>query len=197
MNRPSGPGKTASNLPESIHQRLNLYALATGAAGVSVLALVHASEAKIVYTPANVGISPRFNSHYHLDLNQDGITVISASSGLCGKDCFFKELRVAPAQRDGVEINQSGVAALSYGARIGETRGFHSRTATMFRTSWRTFGYYFFGRVALASAWSQARGAAQLLSTGQLRAQRTSCRGWHRRRAGSILPITSAPQETL
>jgi hypothetical protein len=144
MNRSSGPGKTASNLSESVHQRLNIYALAAGAAGVGVLALVQASEAKVVYTPANIGISPRFNSHYHLDLNKDGITdfVFSASSGLCGKACFFRELRLAGAQRDGVEANQSGsAAALSYGARIGELRGFR-RTALMFRTSKTTFGGY-------------------------------------------------------
>jgi hypothetical protein len=92
MNRPSGPGKTASNLSEPIHQQFNIYALAAGAAGVSVLALVLASEARIVYTPANIGISPRFNSHYHLDLNQDGITdfVISAKFGTLRKGLLFQ-----------------------------------------------------------------------------------------------------------
>jgi hypothetical protein len=146
MNRSSGPSKTASNLPESIHQRLNIYALAAGAAGVSVLALVQASAAKIVYTPANIFLSAPY-SNYHLDLNQDGITdfVFSVSSGRCGKLCFFKELRVAPARRDGVETNQSGPAALSYGARIGEMRRFDSRAAAMFHTSWTTFGYHVFG----------------------------------------------------
>jgi hypothetical protein len=40
MKRPSAPRKTAV-LPESIHHLLNMYAIAAGAAGVSVLALSH------------------------------------------------------------------------------------------------------------------------------------------------------------
>jgi hypothetical protein len=43
-------------LTDSVNQLLNSYALAAGAAGVSVLALTHPSEAKIVYTHANVNI---------------------------------------------------------------------------------------------------------------------------------------------
>jgi hypothetical protein len=57
MKRSSGPHKTA-NLSESLHQRLNAYALAASAAGVSMLALAPPSEAKIVYTPAHVKIGP-------------------------------------------------------------------------------------------------------------------------------------------
>jgi hypothetical protein len=49
MKRSSGPRKTA-NFSRSIHQQLNMYALAAGAAGVGVLALAQPAEAKIVYT---------------------------------------------------------------------------------------------------------------------------------------------------
>jgi len=49
-----------------------MYALAAGAAGVGVLALSPAAEAKIIYTPAHVSIlGPR--GLYALDLNHDGI----------------------------------------------------------------------------------------------------------------------------
>jgi|SRR5579872_1344743 len=47
------PARVPAQLSESLHKRLNAYALAAGAAGVGVLALVHPAEAKIVYTPAD------------------------------------------------------------------------------------------------------------------------------------------------
>jgi len=61
----------AASLSESVHQRLNAYALAATAAGVGVLALTQAAEAKIVYTPADKSITP--NHTIPLDLNHDGI----------------------------------------------------------------------------------------------------------------------------
>jgi hypothetical protein len=54
-----------------VHQRLNAYALAAGAAGVSMLALTLPSEAEIIYTPANQTIGRL--GRYELDLNHDGI----------------------------------------------------------------------------------------------------------------------------
>ena len=66
MKRTSrGPSK----LSKPLHQRLNMYALAAGAAGVSALALTTRAEAKIVYTPAHVIVGRPFA----LDLNHDGI----------------------------------------------------------------------------------------------------------------------------
>jgi hypothetical protein len=49
------PGRlhTPASLPASLDQHLNLYALAAGAAGVSLLAFAQPSEAKIVYTPTH------------------------------------------------------------------------------------------------------------------------------------------------
>jgi hypothetical protein len=69
MKRSTGPGKTA-DLPDSVHERLNMYALAAGAAGVGMLALTQPAEAKIVYTPAHVWIG--LNHKIPLDLNHDG-----------------------------------------------------------------------------------------------------------------------------
>jgi hypothetical protein len=45
-----------------------MYALAAGAAGVSLLALTQPADAKIVYTSAHIGLDPRVS----LDLNHDG-----------------------------------------------------------------------------------------------------------------------------
>jgi hypothetical protein len=63
--------KCPSQLPASTLHRLNMYATAAGAAGVSVLALGSA-EAKIVYTPADVKLQGTAN--YHIDLNHDGVS---------------------------------------------------------------------------------------------------------------------------
>src|SRR5277367_3168793 len=73
MKRPSQSGRAMRVLPESIHQRLNMYALAASAAGAGVLALAPAAEAKIVYTPAHISILGPHGS-YQLDLNHDGVT---------------------------------------------------------------------------------------------------------------------------
>jgi hypothetical protein len=72
MNRSPRSGKAAFDLPQSTHQRLNMYALAAGAAGVGVLALAQPADAKIVYTPANVSILGP-DGGYQLDLNHDGV----------------------------------------------------------------------------------------------------------------------------
>jgi hypothetical protein len=70
MKRSSEPRKTA-NLSESLHQQLNMYALAASAAGVSVLSLAQPAEAKIVYTNAHVALQNP--ASFALDLNHDGI----------------------------------------------------------------------------------------------------------------------------
>jgi hypothetical protein len=75
MNRISSPSASShlpSDLRSSTHQRLNMYALAAGAAGVGMLALTQPAEAKIIYTPANVTILGPHGS-YRLDLNHDGV----------------------------------------------------------------------------------------------------------------------------
>jgi hypothetical protein len=70
MKRSSGSRKKV-NLSESIQQQLNAYAIAAGAAGVSVLALAQPSEAKIVYTPTHVVLGAG-QPPFPIDLNHDG-----------------------------------------------------------------------------------------------------------------------------
>jgi hypothetical protein len=69
--RRSPRARTTANLSESLHQQLNMYALAATATGVGLLALSQAAEAKIVYTPAHVRLGVGAPSP--LDLNKDGI----------------------------------------------------------------------------------------------------------------------------
>lgn len=60
-----------ANLSDSLHRRLNMYALAASAAGVGVLSLPPTANAKIIYTPAHAKV---FLGHpVALDLNHDGI----------------------------------------------------------------------------------------------------------------------------
>src|SRR5271165_266421 len=64
--------RTPSKLSDSLSHHLNMYALAASGAGLGMLASVHPANARIVYTPAHVRISP--NHQIPLDLNHDGIT---------------------------------------------------------------------------------------------------------------------------
>jgi hypothetical protein len=67
MKRSSQPRATAE-LSKSLNQQLNTYALAAGAAGVSLLALAKPAAAKIIYTPAHAKVGQLVS----LDLNHDG-----------------------------------------------------------------------------------------------------------------------------
>jgi hypothetical protein len=72
------PPRTPSKLSVSIHHQLNTYAIAAGAAGVGMLALVQPVEGKIVYTAAHKNAIAGIK----LDLNHDGI----ADFKLCRSD---------------------------------------------------------------------------------------------------------------
>jgi hypothetical protein len=72
-----------SHLSEPINQRLNMYALAAGAAGVGMLAAAHPAEAKIVYTPSHIRIVVN-GALVNLDLNHDGIADFQFYAGYQG-----------------------------------------------------------------------------------------------------------------
>ena len=66
------PRRKTSVIAESLNKRLNYYALAASAAGVSLMSLAQAANAQIIFTPANVTTGAP-GSTYNLDLNNDGI----------------------------------------------------------------------------------------------------------------------------
>jgi hypothetical protein len=72
VKRSPRPRKVSSNLSDSVHQRLNMYAVAASAAGVGILALAQPADAKIVYTPAHVVIHSGRPFVVPLDLDHDG-----------------------------------------------------------------------------------------------------------------------------
>ena len=71
MSQPSSP-RAAAPLSNSVHQHLNMYARAATAAGVGILALTPSANAKIIYTPANIPITPNVGL-IELDINNDGV----------------------------------------------------------------------------------------------------------------------------
>jgi hypothetical protein len=135
MKRLSGPRRTPSNLSDSVHQRLNMYALAAGAAGVGMLALAQPSEAKIIYTRTDRLIDRQ--DGFELDLNHDDVTDFTVKNyTYCNTDrCFFNLVEKA-APGNGVEgigrrSFQPFASALSRGARIGRGRRFYGGTAIL------------------------------------------------------------------
>jgi len=130
MHRSSGPRKTA-NLSQSLNQQLNMYALAATAAGVGMLSLVQPSEAKIIYTKANIRINSN-SALVDIDLNHDGIKdfQFSATYRHTTANSFYSaRLKVGPVQKPNrvwaVEsFNHLCADALPKGKGIGPGRPF-------------------------------------------------------------------------
>jgi hypothetical protein len=112
--------KTAVNLPDSIRQQLNMYALAASAAGVGVLTLTQPLEAKIIYTKAHHSIPS--NSSYRLDLNHDKITDFRLDNNYARSMSSQRDSFLARAFQKGnavIETNNGRFAsALSFGKKV-------------------------------------------------------------------------------
>ena len=136
MKRSSGPRATAE-LSKSLHQQLNMYALAAGAAGVGMLALVQPSEAKIVYTPVHRVIGP--NRHDRIDLDHDGVsefTIINSHFVGSARSVNWVWARASSAGYDGVAAGSGGAGyfreeALRRGAVINHRLAFENGAALM------------------------------------------------------------------
>ena len=141
MPRPS-PSSTRSTDENQVQHRLNLYALAAGAAGVSMIALATPSEAEVIYTPAHATLG--CEGTYGIDLNQDGVTDFTLQNACkvqhVGFYTFFSDLiSVTPAHENKVVITSgfNFAAALSPGTKIGRNQRAQSKNALMART----YGY--------------------------------------------------------
>jgi hypothetical protein len=133
------PARVPTLLSESLHRQINAYALAAGAAGVSVLALTLPADAKIIYTPAHRVILSGHGHGYRLDLNHDGITDFIISRSYCTTSvvgCPFKDLRMHKFSRNdsnAIEVHGTAtrygypaVAALKGGSKIPDKDAFNS-----------------------------------------------------------------------
>jgi hypothetical protein len=122
------PARTSVQVSESLHHRLNAYALVASTAGVGVLALANHAEAKIVYTSAHHVIRP--HTRYQLDLNHDGIgdfTFVDKYG--CNFDYCYGSLAANPAAGNGVEGFEGlsgflSAYALKRGSQIGPKHPF-------------------------------------------------------------------------
>jgi hypothetical protein len=118
-------------LESELEKRLSAYAGAAVAAGVGLLALTTAAEAKIVYTPANIDIP--VGVPVPLDLDHDGtadFSFLNASSQ--GPEGQFIALLSAVAKSQGNQIwargatNSGGLfaAALPPGFTVGQNKSY-------------------------------------------------------------------------
>ncbi len=126
-----------NEFPESLNHRLNSYALAGGAAGVSVLALVYPAGAKIIYRPAHVKIAPVHT--VPLDLNHDGHADFSFRDTLSTTSAsFFHSGRLSILPQAANEIwghkNSIGghyASVLKAGVKVGPGGKFSSGPRSM------------------------------------------------------------------
>jgi hypothetical protein len=128
--RNSGRFHTPASLPTRLDQQLNLYVLAAGAAGVSLLAFAQPSEAKIVYTPTHRIIGT--NGLYPLDLNHDGtIDFLIQQRGYPFSSSGNNGLGAKGAVGNGVQGSSFLAFALKQGALIGPGRQFINSSGTI------------------------------------------------------------------
>ena len=131
MSSAPHPRKTFK-ISDSLNRQLNTYALVASAAGVSVLALARASEAKVVYTETHQVTHTGFP--LYIDLNHDGIKdFVLRTTYYVGISCFeglnasgYRNMNNAVAGRRFSRSSYffSAASALPAGARIGPERKF-------------------------------------------------------------------------
>ncbi len=107
---------------ESLNKRLNMYALAAGAAGAGVLALAQPAQGKVVYTPARQVIGA--NGVYNLDLTGDGTVDFLIQQWNYGNWASNNQLLADAAVGNGVLGSRDQAAALESGAPIGSAQKF-------------------------------------------------------------------------
>jgi hypothetical protein len=144
MKRSSAP-RSVANLSESVQHRLNMYALVATTAGVGVLASPQSAEAKIVYTPANITISP--NTTFPLDLNHDGFNDFSIVNTSYGNAHSFQAyLSVRQLWSQNRVWGSHYASALRAGVLIGPvgrfTNGNYKRMGGYFISSNNQTGYF-------------------------------------------------------
>jgi len=155
MKRP----RQRANFSQSVHHRLNMYALAASAAGVSLLALAQPAEAKVIYTPDHKWLP--LNQRIYLDLNLDGVNdfqlfLRSVSWSTSISKGFVRGLdmgRVTTHQpRNAIysvtSQHYACAAALPKGKKIGpNSPGFKSKlgSALLFSSASRTGGRVYLG----------------------------------------------------
>ena len=123
--------RRTTGLSEVLDRRMAAYALAAGAAGVSIAAIAQETPpSTIVYTPANIFFYGGKSSSpaVPLDLNNDGITDITISAGGSGYSLGTASITYyqGAAAWQAAEGNGGIRRALGSGAAIGSKRKFQA-----------------------------------------------------------------------
>jgi hypothetical protein len=123
MKQSSKGPRSKQQLSESLLAHVNAYALAAGAAGVSLLAMTQPADAEIIVTQAHGNVP--LNKYVSIDLNHDGIPDFRFLLSTFAYHTFRGTLLVQPRGAGGVIASPGGYAApLSLGASIGPAQAF-------------------------------------------------------------------------
>jgi hypothetical protein len=147
MIRSFGARKTPANLSEWAHQRLDMYALAAGAAGVGLLALAAPAEGRIIYTPTHRTI--KTHDILHLDLNHDRIDDFLISNHSFCTDICGRTLRALPVASKNQVVGAKGIGgafyayALKRGAKIGPRQPFSGKLMAASGSEYGNVGEWF------------------------------------------------------
>jgi hypothetical protein len=127
--------RRTEKLSDRLQRDLSLYALAAGAAGVSVLALAPGAEGQIVYTPAHVQLAP--GGMIPVDLNHDGVTDFTIRQFRYVSGHSYNRLEAVPSPHGGIKKGADAYlgAAMLPGADIGGSQAFVRGAAIMASTS--------------------------------------------------------------
>jgi len=142
MNRSSKGPRTEQQLSESFTSNMNAYALAAGAAGVSVLALAQSAGAEIVVSPAHGVIAP--NHSLVIDMNHDGIPDFRFHLASFDYHSFNATLSVKPMGGNGVMAGGGYAYPVINGYNIGSRQFFTlGGSVRMERTDGFHYEFYF------------------------------------------------------
>lgn len=125
MAKLSRASRARQHLSAAFAKNISAYAVAAGAAGVSLLALSPPAEAEIVFTPANAAV-PR-NERISLDLNHDGTPDLGFFFRGSAYHTFNATIYANPLSGGGVIMAGPGAgyaAPLARGFGIGPGRNF-------------------------------------------------------------------------
>jgi hypothetical protein len=144
MKRSPGSPRIAHCFPQAFERQIQMYALAASAAGVGLIALTPAAEAKIVYTPANQSITGPVD----LDLNHDGITelTITRLSGNVGSSNTLTDYQDLYVQSRGMGVvwGSESVSALPTRVLLGNNAGKFrsSNRSNRFMATWQKVRHF-------------------------------------------------------
>jgi hypothetical protein len=116
--------RQSADLSEALSQRLNTYALAAGAAGVSLLALAQPAEAQVQFTTENIVMKRQSSILVDFDVVPEFIFYNNARPA-----ALYSHLDVFPNGTAAVVVSATylhSVLALTKGSKIGSSKNFGS-----------------------------------------------------------------------